>query len=162
MSNRAQSLLANQVLYADFITVYVRGSIIPRWQRYWGVLQATKLTLYDFEYKETKAAQVILPLDGLGKVFYPSHIEDDDEQMVDVGRLGLALQFTASQLPSYGTGNRIFILPDDNHSCQGWEESFSYSASLVEEFKMALDDKNSSVPRFTNNGSLTIPDKFLW
>ncbi|CAO3598635.1 unnamed protein product [Absidia cylindrospora] len=162
MSNRAQSLLANQVLYADFITVYLRGSIIPRWQRYWGVLQATKLALYDFEYKETKAAQVILPLDGLEKVFHPSHIEDDDEQMVDVGRLGLALQFTYSQLSSYGGGNRMFILPDDNHSCQGWEESFNFSASLVEEFKMALDDKKSSVPRITNNGSIMIPDKFLW
>ncbi|KAI8097517.1 uncharacterized protein BX664DRAFT_312352 [Halteromyces radiatus] len=142
MNARAQALVANRALHADFLTVYLRGGSIPRWQRYWAVLHATHLSLYDFEYKETKAAQVVLPLHGLDNIFHPSNT-DDDEQTVDVGRLGLALQFSKHQddqkMPP--TENRMYILPDDIDS--------------VQEFRPRSYKMNKET-------AYSIPSKFLW
>ncbi|CAO3588150.1 unnamed protein product [Absidia cylindrospora] len=159
MSDRAQSIMANQWLHSDYLTVYRRGGTIPRWHRYWGVLHATQLILYDFEYKETKPAQVILPFHMLEKVFHPSN-RDDDEQMIDVGRLGLALQFALYQRhinsSSAVNENCMYILPDDASSGHKWENSFSHCASLVEEFRAASSKANNA------EASTLIPAKYLW
>ncbi|KAI8343036.1 hypothetical protein BC941DRAFT_86045 [Chlamydoabsidia padenii] len=152
ITERAQSLLSNQSLYADYLTIYLRGGTIPRWQRYWGVLHATYLVLYDFEYKKSKSPKEVIPLQTLESVFHPSNREEE-EQMIDVGRLGLALQFTPHYL-LHGGENRMYVLPDNDLSGQQWEDSFQTCATLVEEFQTPAEH--------TFNGEPAIPSKYLW
>lgn len=124
-------------------------------------MRATQLELYDFEYKESKSAQVVLSFHMLEKVFHPSNT-DDDEQMIDVGTLGLALQFTPyyrhiKSSSAVEENITMYVLPDDASSGHEWENSFSHCASLVEEFRMAKSQTYDKT-----KASTLIPAKYLW
>jgi hypothetical protein len=70
-------------------------------------------------------------------VFHPP--TDDDERLVDVGSLGLALQFSHESLDVNETHPdfeyRMYILPDDHERSQEWEQAFMHAASLINEFR---------------------------
>ncbi|KAI8061760.1 hypothetical protein BC940DRAFT_370518, partial [Gongronella butleri] len=165
MNENAQILISNERLYADFLTLYIRGAMFPRWQRYWAVLHASKLELYDFEYKETRAPHASVPLDALQRVFRPK-MTLDDEEMVDVGKLGLALQFMPqvlihqSKTVADGSRNRarMYVLPDHAESGTQWEDHLAYAAALIDEFRPD--------GHFTKDTSalkdVLIPLKYLW
>ncbi|KAF7728076.1 hypothetical protein EC973_006714 [Apophysomyces ossiformis] len=149
VSNRAQTWLENRRLFAGFITVYVRGSVIPQWQRFWGVLSATQLALFDFEYKETRPVVHVVPLRKLTSAFHPSMA--DDERQVDVGPLGLALQFSEAgkDAPCSNFECRMYVLPDSSETAQYWMEALTYGISLLREFHHSGLDSG-------------IPLKLLW
>ncbi|ORX42075.1 hypothetical protein DM01DRAFT_1379138 [Hesseltinella vesiculosa] len=165
MNEHAQLLIANQRLHADFLTIYIRGSVIPKWQRYWAVLHATKLDLYDFEYKESKPPQTSVPLHALKSVFHPA-LSLDDEETVDVGNLGLAMQFmpqvlvhqTKSSVLNYHRNRaRMYVLPDHTTSAKTWEAQLTYSASLIDEFRPEGLFLKDTTPHDTQ-----VPLKLLW
>ncbi|KAI8391755.1 uncharacterized protein BYT42DRAFT_557978 [Radiomyces spectabilis] len=182
VSDRAQTLLESRRIFAGFLTVYVRGKYIPRWDRYHAVLYGTKLCLYDFEYKETRRCLHTIPLQHFYDVFHPAM--DDDERQVDVGSFGLALQFSekAVGMQTVTEGNfeyRIYVLPDNVQSSESWEVAFTYAASLLEEFRIETDDDVHPLPSMheeiehdnndqyyshdkNHHGPSLVPAKFMW
>ncbi|CAO3613193.1 unnamed protein product [Mucor hiemalis] len=180
VSSRVMTLLDNKRIYEGFITVYTRGKLIPRWARYWAALYPGHLELYDFEYKETRKALYKISIKALLDVFHPP--TDDDERLVDVGSLGLALQFSHESLDINETHPdfeyRMYILPDDLERSQEWEQSFMHAASLINEFRY---DENYIATKIQANpvidtdfhlndveedqdevGTMIISSKFLW
>lgn len=107
-------------------------------------------------------------------VFHPP--TDDDERLVDVGSLGLALQFSHESLndnESYADLEyRMYILPDDQERSQEWEQAFMHASSLINEFRYdesyvatkieGQEFKLNDVPNGDEIGTMIIPSKFLW
>lgn len=90
---------------------------------------------------------------------------DDDERLVDVGSLGLALQFSDHVLDETEAVSdvleyRIYILPDDAQRGKEWERSFGQVLSLIKEFRY---DSCFDATRFDQHDrSMYISSKFLW
>ncbi|KAI8059058.1 uncharacterized protein B0P05DRAFT_640879 [Gilbertella persicaria] len=166
VSSRVMTLLDNKRIYEGFLTVYTRGKLIPRWTRYWAALYPGHIELYDFEYKETKDPLYKISLKALLDVFHPP--TDDDERLVDVGSLGLALQFSEESLmdkminPDFEY--RMYILPDDLEKSQEWEQALLHAASLINEFR--YDESYSAIKVNTedqqDSKTTIIYSKFLW
>ncbi|KAI8972485.1 hypothetical protein BDB01DRAFT_730105 [Pilobolus umbonatus] len=156
ISSRIMTWIDHKRIYQGYITVYTRGKSIPKWTRYWATLYADHMNLYDFEYKESKRAVSKLPLTSALDIFHPPI--DDDEQLVDVGSLGLALQFSLDALDACDPSDcefRMYLLPDDVSHSQEWEEALLYAISLVQEFKPLKHSLNSLLPP-------SIPSKYIW
>ncbi|RCI03302.1 hypothetical protein CU098_001435, partial [Rhizopus stolonifer] len=98
-----------------------------------------------------------VPLGSLLKIFHPPI--DDDERLVDVGSLGLALQFSDQEKYSPEVlENRMYILPDDQKSCKEWETAFTQIADLIQEFRF---DARFDATRLDNK-TVSISSKLLW
>ncbi|KAI8368986.1 hypothetical protein BD560DRAFT_304388, partial [Blakeslea trispora] len=170
VSSRVMTLLDNKRIYEGFLTVYTKGKLIPRWARYWAVLYPGHIELYDFEYKERKASLYRISIKALLDVFHPP--TDDDERLVDVGSLGLALQFSKESLLDDKMVNvdfeyRMYILPDDQERSQEWEKALLHAASLINEFRYdenynATSTKQNSQNQDADVNTLIISSKFLW
>ncbi|KAG2233667.1 hypothetical protein INT48_008457 [Thamnidium elegans] len=176
VESRVMTLLDNKLIYEGFITVYTRGKFIPRWARYWATLYPGHIELYDFEYKERKKALYKISIKALIDVFHPP--TDDDERLVDVGSLGLALQFSHESLDNsesqFDLEYRMYILPDDMDSSQEWEQAFMHAASLINEFRfdssyLATKVEPNTVFKLNDVqhgrdeiGTMIISSKFLW
>jgi hypothetical protein len=107
-------------------------------------------------------------------VFHPP--TDDDERLVDVGSLGLALQFSHESLledkmlhhPDFEY--RMYILPDNQERSQEWEKALMHAASLINEFRYdenyaATKVKQDDIHTVQNQddlGTMIISSKFLW
>ncbi|ORY95889.1 hypothetical protein BCR43DRAFT_315910 [Syncephalastrum racemosum] len=145
----AQALLENRRLFSEYITVYARGRGIPKWERYWAALHGNELLLYDFEYKESRPPLFVIPLRYFVLAMHPS--VEDDERQVDVGALGLALQFTERVVNprevwtfdeddvSHFEG-RMYVLPDNAVMSAQWEAAFAQVASFLDEFRNLQED----------------------
>ncbi|KAK4520196.1 uncharacterized protein ATC70_008327 [Mucor velutinosus] len=175
VSSRVMTLLDNKLIYEGFITVYTRGKLIPRWARYWATLYPGHIELYDFEYKKRRKALYKISIKALLDVFHPP--TDDDERLVDVGSLGLALQFSHESLSMENSINpdfeyRMYILPDDHERSQEWEQALMHAASLINEFRYDesyIATKVNSETEFTlqtpldeDSSTKVISSKFLW
>ncbi|KAL7318117.1 hypothetical protein PS15m_004379 [Mucor circinelloides] len=175
VSSRVMTLLDNKLIYEGFITVYTRGKLIPRWARYWAALYPGHIELYDFEYKERRKALYKISIKALLDVFHPP--TDDDERLVDVGSLGLALQFSHESLSMENSMNpdfeyRMYILPDDHERSQEWEQALMHAASLINEFRydesyIATKVNNDTeftlqTPLDEDTSTMVISSKFLW
>ncbi|OZJ06961.1 hypothetical protein BZG36_00072 [Bifiguratus adelaidae] len=118
-------------LHEDFLTLYVRGSRMPSWKRFWAVVDDVNLFLYDFEYKENKEPVATLPLTQLLHVSHPSQ---DESARIDIGRFGLTLHFNtryaiASPTPVYMDEadefeGKMYVLSDGKEKSKRWEEVF--------------------------------------
>ncbi|CAO3703713.1 unnamed protein product [Rhizopus stolonifer] len=163
VSENVMTLLHNRPVYDGYITVYTKGSYTPRWNRYWARLSPECFQLYDFEYKDKRKPACEIPLVSLLDVFNPPI--DDDERLVDVGSLGLALQFSdhvldETEVVSDVLEYRIYILPDDAQRAKEWEESFRQVLKLIKEFRY---DSCFDATRFDQHDrSMYISSKFLW
>jgi hypothetical protein len=97
---------------------------------------------------------------------------------VDVGSLGLALQFSHESLLEDKTLHhpdfeyRMYILPDDQERSQEWEKAFMHAASLINEFRY---DENYTATKVKQGNTravhsevqddletMVISSKFLW
>lgn len=108
-------------------------------------------------------------------MFHPP--TDDDERLVDVGSLGLALQFSHEALSDKESCTdleyRMYILPDDLERSQEWEQAFLHASSLINEYRY---DENYVATKVGNQafglhdvqneendiGTMIISSKFLW
>ncbi|KAF1804010.1 hypothetical protein FB192DRAFT_1279406 [Mucor lusitanicus] len=184
VSSRVMTLLDNKLIYEGFITVYTRGKLIPAssilrfiiWARYWATLYPGHIELYDFEYKERRKALYKISIKALLDVFHPP--TDDDERLVDVGSLGLALQFSHESLSMEENSMnpdfeyRMYILPDDHERSQEWEQALMHAASLINEFRYDesyIATKVNNGTEFTlqtsqdeDTSTMVISTKFLW
>ncbi|EPB85898.1 hypothetical protein HMPREF1544_07314 [Mucor circinelloides 1006PhL] len=166
VSSRVMTLLDNKLIYEGFIT---------RWARYWAALYPGHIELYDFEYKERRKALYKISIKALLDVFHPP--TDDDERLVDVGSLGLALQFSHESLSMENSMNpdfeyRMYILPDDHERSQEWEQALMHAASLINEFRydesyIATKVNNDTeftlqTPLDEDTSTMVISSKFLW
>ncbi|KAI9498283.1 hypothetical protein BDB00DRAFT_799690 [Zychaea mexicana] len=160
MSNGAQVLLDNKCIYAGFITVYIRGRATPKWERFWAALHGTRLLLYDFEFRDTRPPLYEIPLDYFVHVSHPP--TDDDERQVDVGSLGLALQFTERALNRHDLRYleettlfecRMYVLPDSMSTSRDWEQAFAYIANLLNHYRDMESGSMSSLS-YTTASSL--------
>ncbi|KAI9250754.1 hypothetical protein BY458DRAFT_444543 [Sporodiniella umbellata] len=163
VSPSVMRLLKNETIYKGYITVYTKGRAIPRWNRHWAILTPEGFELYDFEYKERRKALYKVPLSSFLKIFHPPI--DDDERLVDVGSLGLALQFAENVQDQAEDGfeaieNRLYILPDDQKSSQEWENAFTQVATLINEFR--FDQCFHATRLNSENKPVSISNKFLW
>ncbi|KAG1121347.1 hypothetical protein G6F42_012517 [Rhizopus arrhizus] len=146
-----------------------------RWARYWAALYPGHIELYDFEYKERRKALYKISIKALLDVFHPP--TDDDERLVDVGSLGLALQFSHESLSMENSMNpdfeyRMYILPDDHERSQEWEQALMHAASLINEFRydesyIATKVNNDTeftlqTPLDEDTSTMVISSKFLW
>ncbi|KAM3582861.1 hypothetical protein VKS41_004625 [Umbelopsis sp. WA50703] len=135
--------------HADYVTMYVRGGLTPRWQRYWAVLKGPNLQLFDFEYQEDRLPLAIIPLRKFLSAFHPS--VDDDDRQVDVGSMGLALQFSEQcicgdivhhdpirELPVFE--RRMYMLADNLVGLSKWESAFEHISKIMGECR------NSNAP----------------
>lgn len=108
-------------------------------------------------------------------VFHPP--TDDDERLVDVGSLGLALQFSHESLSDSENYTdleyRMYILPDDQERSQEWEQAFMHASSLINEFRydenyvatkvQGQECRYNEVPTGEDDtGTTIISTKFLW
>jgi hypothetical protein len=103
-------------------------------------------------------------------VFHPS-TDDDDKHLVDVGSLGLALQFSkqvvtchlelqqlaATIQPSFEC--RVYVLPDNREQSHKWETALVHVASLNTEFTC---EQTPARVRPEHHESYEMPSKFLW
>ncbi len=97
------------------------------------------------------------------EVFHPPI--DDDERLVDVGSLGLALQFSEHVLDETEEITdvleyRMYVLPDDLKSCKEWESAFTEVAALIKEYR--FDDCFNATRFDRDDKSMFISIKFLW
>lgn len=109
-------------------------------------------------------------------VFHPP--TDDDERLVDVGSLGLALQFGEESLVENDMIHsdfeyRMYILPDDHERSHEWEQALLHVVSLINEFRgdcsyiaskfynTTKHDQNDE-DEDTNLQTMGISSKFLW
>ncbi|CEG67594.1 hypothetical protein RMATCC62417_03999 [Rhizopus microsporus] len=175
VSRRSQTLLNNTVLFEDYITVHTHSGQSQRWERFWGVLHATQLELYDFEYKKSRSPLYVIPLDQFINV---SSIEEDEEDhWADIGSRGLVLEFTSKALDKEergfafseqrDQGCRMYLLPESTASAREWKDKFNYAASIFDELGGDLSDydEDSSVYSYEYSDSssrLTVPSKLLW
>ncbi|KAG0745536.1 hypothetical protein G6F57_003438 [Rhizopus arrhizus] len=163
VSTNVMTLLQNKLIYEGYITVYTKGRYTPRWNRYWATLSPEGFELYDFEYKEKRKVLYKIPLGSLLEVFHPPI--DDDERLVDVGSLGLALQFSEHVLDETEEITdvleyRMYVLPDDLKSCKEWESAFTEVAALIKEYR--FDDCFNATRFDRDDKSMFISIKFLW
>ncbi|KAJ8657698.1 hypothetical protein O0I10_006513 [Lichtheimia ornata] len=166
VSSSAQVLLDNKCIYSGFITVYIRGQFTPKWERFWAALHGTALFLYDFEYRVNRPPLYTIPLYFFVQVLHPSM--DDDERQVDVGPLGLALQFIERALSKRDLRRleetphfecRMYVLPDTMEESRDWEAAFAYVASLLDQYRnMDHDDDDDDYDNAstTYTGSLSL------
>ncbi|KAI8890240.1 hypothetical protein K501DRAFT_328618 [Backusella circina FSU 941] len=140
LSCRSQNMLNNTILFEDYITIYVRTSMIPRWDRFWGILRGVQFELYDFEYKQNRPPLFIIPLDNFISAFYPSE-HDGEELKVDIGPRGIALQFTERAIDKEerrwleDLECRMYLLPETSAAARQWETKFNYIATIYDEVK---------------------------
>ncbi|KAI8144827.1 hypothetical protein BJV82DRAFT_667373 [Fennellomyces sp. T-0311] len=163
VSSGAQVLLDNKCIYAGFITVYIRGRSTPKWERFWAALHGTKLLLYDFEFKDSRPPLYEIPLDYFVHVSHPP--TDDDERQVDVGSLGLALQFTERALNPQDLRYledttcfecRMYVLPDSMTTSRDWEQAFAYVAGILNQYRDMNDGSMSSLSYVTGSDDMDI------
>lgn len=96
---------------------------------------------------------------------------DDDERQVDVGPLGLALQFIERALSKRDLRRleetphfecRMYVLPDTMEESRDWEAAFAYVASLLDQYRnMDHDDDDDDDDDYdhastTYTGSLSL------
>ncbi|KAI7854796.1 hypothetical protein BDC45DRAFT_508147 [Circinella umbellata] len=152
VSSGAQVLLDNKSIYAGYITVYIRGRATPKWERFWASLHGTRLLLYDFEFKESRPPSYEIPLDYFVHVSHPP--TDDDERQVDVGSLGLALQFTEKALNKHDLRYleettlfecRMYVLPDSMTASRDWEHALAYVATLLNQYRDMENARGTSI-----------------
>ncbi|KAI9244739.1 hypothetical protein EDC94DRAFT_629279 [Helicostylum pulchrum] len=182
ISHRTQNMLNNTILFEDFITAYVRTSMVPRWDRFWGILRGVQFELYDFEYKENRPPLYIIPLDNFISAFDPSE-EDDEEIRIDIGARGIALQFSEKAVHKHerrwmldDLECRMYLLPESSAAAREWESKFNYVGSIFNEVRgwdensansFVSDDSNYSYHSSDDdeedeNISLTVPLKLMW
>ncbi|CEP16549.1 hypothetical protein [Parasitella parasitica] len=142
----------------QYQVLVVYGTFVSsrRWARYWAALYPGHIELYDFEYKERRKALYKISIKALLDVFHPP--TDDDERLVDVGSLGLALQFSHESLSKENSMNpdfeyRMYILPDDHERSQEWEQSLMHAASLINEFRY---DESYIATKVNNNNEFKL------
>lgn len=129
---------------------------------------------FDLRLQRRKALYKI-SIKALLDVFHPP--TDDDERLVDVGSLGLALQFSHESLSMENNVNpdfeyRMYILPDEHERSQEWEQALMHAASLINEYRY---DESYIATRVNNDvelklqtpldediSTMIIPSKFLW
>lgn len=75
---------------------------------------------------------------------------DDDERQVDVGSLGLALQFSDKALSRQALACvrdipyfecRMYVLPDSSVASRDWESALAYVAGVVQEYGNTDEDE---------------------
>lgn len=93
----------------------------------------------------------VIPLRYFVLAMHPS--VEDDERLVDVGAIGLALQFTERVVNprevwtfdeddvSHFEG-RMYVLPDNAAVSAQWEAAFAQVASFLDEFRNLEDDED--------------------
>lgn len=93
---------------------------------------------------------------------------DDDERQVDVGPLGLALQFIERALSKRDLRRleetphfecRMYVLPDTMEESRDWEAAFAYVASLLDQYRNMDhddDDDYDDDASTTYTGSLSL------
>ncbi|KAI8076953.1 hypothetical protein BDF21DRAFT_364277 [Thamnidium elegans] len=182
ISHRTQNMLNNTILFEDFITAYVRTSMVPRWDRFWGILRGVQFELYDFEYKENRPPLYIIPLDNFISAFDPSE-EDDEEIRIGIGARGIALQFSEKAVHKHerqwmldDLECRMYLLPESSAAAREWESKFNYVGSIFNEIRgwdensassFVSDDSNYSYHSSDDdeedeNINLTVPLKLMW
>ncbi|KAG1109958.1 hypothetical protein G6F42_015483 [Rhizopus arrhizus] len=159
VSRRTQNMLNNTILFEDFITAYVHTGMVPRWDRFWGILRGVQFELYDFEYKENRPPLYVIPLDHFISAFDPSE-EDGEEIRIDIGARGIALQFTENAISKSKRDwvvddleCRMYLLPESSAAAREWESKFNYVASIFDEVRGW--DTNSSNDSYHENNSDT-------
>ncbi|GAN09537.1 hypothetical protein MAM1_0273d09067 [Mucor ambiguus] len=161
VSRRTQNMLNNTILFEDFITAYVHTGMVPRWDRFWGMLRGVQFELYDFEYKQAsnRPPLYIIPLDHFISAFDPSE-EDGEEVRIDIGARGIALQFTENAISKSKRDwvaddleCRMYLLPESSAAAREWESKFNYVASIFDEVRGW--DTNSSNDSYHGNTSDT-------
>ncbi|KAI9321785.1 hypothetical protein BX666DRAFT_1874954 [Dichotomocladium elegans] len=167
VSKSVQVLFDDKCLHQDYMTVYIRGQLMPKWERFWAALHGTVLLLYDFEYRATKPPLYRVPLDFFVQVAHPS---SDDERQVDAGPHGLALQFTEHALSKHALRCleeetdafecRMYILPDSADASRRWKEMLAYVASLLDQYRQMsygdLDSEETNTGSFISSSTSTI------
>ncbi|GAA5804651.1 hypothetical protein HPULCUR_010153 [Helicostylum pulchrum] len=159
ISHRTQNMLNNTILFEDFITAYVRTSMVPN-----------RPPLY------------IIPLDNFISAFDPSE-EDDEEIRIDIGARGIALQFSEKAVHKHerrwmldDLECRMYLLPESSAAAREWESKFNYVGSIFNEVRgwdensansFVSDDSNYSYHSSDDdeedeNISLTVPLKLMW
>ncbi|KAI9016235.1 hypothetical protein CLU79DRAFT_764070 [Phycomyces nitens] len=188
ISQRAQILLNDTILIADYVTVYVQGPMAPKRERFWAVLRGVKLEMYDFEYREARPTRYILPLDTLVEAFYPNMNKDDRHQMMNESHC-LALQFSENSLSPFDEKSvqddldsfeyRMYMLADTAEGSHDWLNALNFAASIFDElhnethgnmdngsFTNSQDsdlDMRYSISSCTDHSNLkTIPAQLLW
>ncbi|KAI9286203.1 hypothetical protein BC943DRAFT_379471 [Umbelopsis sp. AD052] len=142
VNHRTMAVVNQTRFYEDYLTVYVRSGMTPRWRRYWAILKGSNLGLFDFEYREDRPPIAIIPLQEFLSAFHPA--VDDDERQVDVGSMGLALQFSDMCLSTEMQKDerlrdlsiferRMYILADNMISLSQWEKAFEYISLVMGE-----------------------------
>ena len=110
------------------------------------------MLLFDFEFKDSRPPLHEIPLDYFVHVSHPP--TDDDERQVDVGSLGLALQFTERALNMQDLRYleettcfecRMYVLPDSMVTSRDWEQAFAYVAGILNQYRDMNDGSMSSL-----------------
>lgn len=156
LSRRTQNMLNNTILFEDYITAYVRTGMVPRWDRFWGVLRGVQFELYDFEYKENRPPLHIIPLDNFITAFDISE-ENEEELSVEIGSRGIALQFAERAIQRHerhwmgeDLEYRMYLLPESPSAAREWENNFNYVGTIFDEIR-GWDENSTSESSFNSS-----------
>ncbi|KAI8985877.1 hypothetical protein BDB01DRAFT_786639 [Pilobolus umbonatus] len=173
MSRRTQNMINSTKLYADYITLQIRVNNLPRFERFWGILRGVQFELYDFEYKESRPALHIIPLNNFSHTI---NAEEDDggEFGFNIGTRGLVLQFTDKAADKEQiTGcdfkdieYRMNLMPESSAAARTWELKFNYVASIYDEIRETgrecYADTDEEEEEEEENEVMSVPLKFIW
>ncbi|KAI9279901.1 hypothetical protein BC943DRAFT_383369 [Umbelopsis sp. AD052] len=130
--SRSQGGLSGRV-HSDYLTVYSRSNMIPKWTRYWAVVDNDDLCLYDFTYQEKKPALAVINLNHL------RNISTTDEK-VSLGCTGFSLEMDPRCVSKNSSVTleegealeyRMLMIADSSSQASGWRDVFFEYISVI-------------------------------
>lgn len=99
--------LYSTVCHSDYLTVQIHqpSPKIPIWNRYWAMLQGFHISLFDFQYKESRPAEFILELKHIVRVK-----KSEPERIMQPNSFVIVAE----------NGTRHYVFADSESSRKGW------------------------------------------
>ncbi|CAO3687953.1 unnamed protein product [Umbelopsis ramanniana] len=120
-------------VHSDYLTVYSRSDMIPKWTRYWAVIDNDDLCLYDFTYQEEKPALAIINLNHLRNIF-------TTDEKVSLGCTGFSLEMDPRCVSKHSSVTldegeqldyRMLMIADSPSQASGWRNIFFEYISVI-------------------------------
>ncbi|CAM0135061.1 unnamed protein product [Umbelopsis sp. WA50703] len=154
--SRSQGGLSGRV-YADYLTVHTRGKMLPKWIRYWAVVDTDDLILYDFTYQEDKEPVAIINLNHV------RNISRADDRIV-LGATGFSLDMD-HRCVSNGSSEKVqeseeidykmLMIADSTEKAAQWKEIFF-------EYVNVLQTMGVAGRQIVSNEESGIDLRYLW
>lgn len=154
--SRSQGGLSGRV-HADYLTVHTRGKMLPKWIRYWAVVDNDDLMLYDFTYQEDKEPIAIINLNHV------CNISRSDDRIV-LGATGFSLDMDHRCVGNDNSADldegeeidyKMLMIADSTEKAGQWKEIFLEYVNVLQ--TMGVSDR-----QIVSNEENGVDLRYLW